>query len=166
MSLFSQQCNNLYYLNFSIRDRLESWVYGLKFQLKRHQLLYTDTLLTPSDAPLAYLGWAILLDGQKSWLRRQNHWQFLPSTSSLAWCKRAKFALERARCASEYGIYLILNFTDPMIVPFVPHSSFYSQNVILWKKNLEITRILTLSWRLFNLQSRLFCSSQFNCVFQ
>ena len=34
------------------------------------QVPYTDTLLAPSDAPLSYVGCAILLDGQKNWPRQ------------------------------------------------------------------------------------------------
>ena len=33
------------------------------------QVAYTDTLLAPSDAPMSYVGCAILLDGQKNWPR-------------------------------------------------------------------------------------------------
>ena len=51
---------------------------------------YTDALLAPSDATLAYPGCAILLDGQKTWLSRQIHCPFLPDSSSHPGCKGAK----------------------------------------------------------------------------
>ena len=44
---------------------------------------YTDALLALSDAPLAYFGCAILLEGQKNGLSRQIDCPFLPYTSSL-----------------------------------------------------------------------------------
>ena len=41
---------------------------------KQEQVPYTDALLAPSDAPLAYLGCAIMLDGLlKSWIRGRAH---------------------------------------------------------------------------------------------
>ena len=43
---------------------------------------HTDTLLALSDAALAYLGFAILLDGQKNWLSRLICCLFLPGKSS------------------------------------------------------------------------------------
>ena len=43
----------------------------------------TLTRFWPSDAPLAYFGCAILLEGQKNGLSRQIDCPFLPYTSSL-----------------------------------------------------------------------------------
>ena len=54
------------------------------------ELPYTDALLAPSDATLAYPGCAILLDGQKTWLSRQIHCPLLPDSSSHPGCKGAK----------------------------------------------------------------------------
>ena len=51
--------------------------------LEENLVPYTDALLAPSDTSLAYLGFAILLDGQKIWLGRQIHCPFLPNLSSL-----------------------------------------------------------------------------------
>ena len=57
------------------------------------ELPYTDALLALSDAPLAYFGCAILLEGQKNGLSRQIDCPFLPYTSSLPWFKGARKAV-------------------------------------------------------------------------
>ena len=68
-------------------------------------LPYTDPLLAPSDAPFAFLGCAILLDGQKNWLNRQIHCALLPDSFHDA--RGPKMASEGVKSASEYGTLLV-----------------------------------------------------------
>ena len=61
----------------------------INFSQKLLNLLYTDALPAPGDAPLAYLSCAINLHEKKNGLIIQKHSPFLPGTRSLPWCKGA-----------------------------------------------------------------------------
>ena len=74
------------------------------------QVPYTDTLLAPSDAPLSYVGCAILLDGQNNWPRRAKSLLISARHKELG-----KVASQGARIASGYS-YLDLKSIRNLVI--------------------------------------------------